>query len=206
MASKKVEAVEVDALAATGLAGVKAPRRRRDQSAGPSKPSDGVQGPKRRQGRKPGRGSPVTVNAVDNEYLALELRKRAASYRRIGQQLGITEEGARQCVLRALRRLRETVDESAVEVLALELQRLDDVTMPVLEKAAKGDLNAVDRLLRIQDRRAKYLGLDAAIRAELSGPGGGPVQIDLTGLSDEQLAAVHELMKAGGAAVPEATA
>ena len=206
MARKRTEAEEPAAGAITGLTDVKVTRRRRERPSTPTGPETEPKRPARGKGRKPGPGSHVVVNAIDNERIALEFRKQGHPYWQIGNQLGMTEEGARQCVLRALKRLRETVTESSIEVLEMELGRLDDMWKGLEKRARSGDVFAVDRCLRIQDRRAKYLGLDAAIRAELSGPGGGPVQVDLTGLSDEQLAAVYALMKAGGAAVPEATA
>ncbi len=40
----------------------------------------------------------------------------------------------------------------------------------------EGDLRAVDRLLRVAERRARLLGLDLD-RVEVSGPGGGPIEV-----------------------------
>lgn len=40
----------------------------------------------------------------------------------------------------------------------------------------KVKFDAINSALRIMDRRAKLLGLDAPVKAELSGPDGGPIQ------------------------------
>jgi hypothetical protein len=39
------------------------------------------------------------------------------------------------------------------------------------------DMRAVDTVLRLMDRRAKLNGLDMPVKAELSGPDGGPLQM-----------------------------
>ncbi|MGV2914717.1 hypothetical protein [Streptomyces alfalfae] len=39
------------------------------------------------------------------------------------------------------------------------------------------DMRAVDTVLRLMDRRAKLNGLDMPVKAEVSGPGGGPVAL-----------------------------
>jgi len=46
------------------------------------------------------------------------------------------------------------------------------------------DMRAIDTVLRLIDRRAKLNGLDMPVQAELSGPGGRPLQISTTGLAE----------------------
>jgi len=46
----------------------------------------------------------------------------------------------------------------------MELERLDRMQLGLYEKAIKGHEGAVDRILRIMNRRASYLGLDIAPR------------------------------------------
>lgn len=152
-------------------------------------------GQKRRQ-----KGSPANITAVERELLALEFRKQGLTYRRIGLNLGITEDGAWRAVMRGLRHIREEIAETAPEVLDLELQRLDDMFVGHYKKAKEGDARSTDICLRIMERRARYLGLDAAIRQELTGADGGPVQVDLSTLTDEELALLHKIIKSNGPA------
>jgi hypothetical protein len=46
------------------------------------------------------------------------------------------------------------------------------------------DFRAVDTVLKLMDRRAKLNGLDMPVKAEVSGPGGGAVQIGAVGLAE----------------------
>jgi hypothetical protein len=48
--------------------------------------------------------------------------------------------------------------------VSLELKRLDTALNAIFEDVQNGKLEAVDRLLKIMERRAKYLGLDAPTR------------------------------------------
>ena len=54
----------------------------------------------------------------------------------------------------------------------VELQRLDVVLQAVWEKACTGDLFAIDRYLKIAERRAKLLGLDAPAKVAPTTPDG----------------------------------
>jgi predicted transcriptional regulator len=77
----------------------------------------------------------------------------------------------------------------AEETLKMELDRLDRLTASIWAKAtAQRDVLAIDRLLRIMDMRAKYLGLYKPDKVALEGKDGGPIRIeDVPSLTDEQL-------------------
>lgn len=45
------------------------------------------------------------------------------------------------------------------------------------------DMRAVDTVLKLMDRRAKLNGLDMPVKAELSGPGGGAMQVGPVGIA-----------------------
>ena len=112
---------------------------------------------------------------------AAELRLRGLTYEKIGREMGMTPEGARQAVIRGLDRIRGHTDELAVEVRAQEAARLDRIceTLSRLADDAADEATAlavIDRLLKVQDRRARLLGLDLQ-RVELTGANGGPIQI-----------------------------
>lgn len=81
----------------------------------------------------------------------LNLRRGGASFDAISQALNLTPDTARACFDVAL----GTVDTEVQQ--ALELDRLDRLHMAVWPKATSGDLDAVDRLLRISERRDKVL-------------------------------------------------
>ncbi|WP_181788189.1 hypothetical protein [Streptomyces phytophilus] len=121
---------------------------------------------------------------------AAELRAEGLSYQQIADELDLGNKGSAH---RAVRRaLRDIAEKPAQAVRDLELRRLDamyEAVMEVLErrhvtvshgKVIVDDggepllddspvLQAVDRLLKIQARRAALLGLDAETKVNLSG-------------------------------------
>ena len=86
------------------------------------------------------------------------------SYEAIAKQLGVSDKSTVGQRVQAA--LREIIREPAEAVLKMELERLDVLLSGLWEQAADGDLQALDRALKIQDRRAKYLGLDAPTKTQ----------------------------------------
>ena len=76
-------------------------------------------------------------------------------------------------------------------------QRINQLFMSWWNRA-QDDLAALDRVLRLLDREAKLLGLDAPAKQQITGPDGGLVQIakpDLSELSTEDLEALREVAR-----------
>lgn len=109
------------------------------------------------------------VRGRERELQALELRKAGFTFDRIGQQLGITTQGAHQAIKRALARIAAKTDEAADDVRRLELERLDGMLPVMWTQAKQGNQGAVDRVLRIMERRARLLGLDAPAEVKIGG-------------------------------------
>lgn len=87
------------------------------------------------------------------------LRRRGASIADIARTLEVAESTVSNDLTATLTAVRHTFD--ARETLALELERLDRMQLAVYEDAIKGDDKKIQTVLKIQERRAKYLGLDA---------------------------------------------
>jgi len=107
--------------------------------------------------------SPHTIEVKDRLSEALKLRRAGKSYEQIAEALGYAGSGAAYNAVNAA--LREGVQEPAREVRRLEVERLDALLEALWPQAMAGDGFAVDRVLKIQERRAKYLGLDAPPKA-----------------------------------------
>ena len=73
--------------------------------------------------------------------------------------------------------LKATLREPADEVRDLEVARLDAMLLPLWRRVQQGDERAVDRALKIMERRARLLGLDAPSKSEQSGSDGEPLKI-----------------------------
>lgn len=125
------------------------------------------------------------IRGRERELKALEMRKAGATFEQIGNALGITPQGAHRAVKRALRRIIEKSDEAAEEIRRLELERLDAMLLALWPQAKRGNLGAVDRILRIMERRAKLLGLDAPKAVDIT-TDGGPIVIRWPSEADEE--------------------
>ena len=101
-------------------------------------------------------------------HMALRLRQQGKSYREIASELGISRATAHKYVTATLELLNQKAEGEAAELRRLEFLRLDSLFEVVYTKAAKGDLRAVDRCLRVMERRAKLAGLDAPERSEVT--------------------------------------
>ncbi len=120
------------------------------------------------------------IKALDRQLKALELRKAGVPYQTIADQLGYSDRGSAYNSVQTA--LKKTLAEPADEVRRLELERLDALLMGMYPQARKGNQGAVDRCLRIMERRAKLLGLDAPTKAELSGKDGAPLVVAIGGI------------------------
>lgn len=98
-------------------------------------------------------------SVAERDAQAATLRGAGLDYRSIARQLGFRSvSSAHDAVARCL---KATVREPGEEVRQLELSRLDAALAGIWRRVIGGELGAVDRMLKIMDRRARMLGLDA---------------------------------------------
>ena len=110
---------------------------------------------------------PRDVNVETRRAQLLKLRAAGKSYDDIvaeHPELGYSSTShARGDLTRTLARI---VDEPARDMLALELARLDALHGAIWDTGLAGDLRAIDRLIRLSERRGRITGLDAAAEAQ----------------------------------------
>ncbi|MCP4099159.1 MAG: hypothetical protein GY748_23295 [Planctomycetaceae bacterium] len=111
------------------------------------------------------------AKAAERRNQSLELRKAGASYRSIGRQLGISAPQAHRDVAKSIAELKKLGEENAQAVRELEVQRLDAMLLGLWPQARTGHQGSVDRVLRIMQRRASLLGLDAPARQDVTSGG-----------------------------------
>lgn len=110
------------------------------------------------------------IRTTEKTLKALELRKRGMNYTQIGEKLGCNRSTACRYVLSELENLADKCREEAVQVRDLELHRLDELYLIAYHAISDGnDLAGIDRCLRIMERRAKLLGIDAAAKVDVQG-------------------------------------
>ena len=117
--------------------------------------------------------------AAQRRREALRLRKRGKSYPKIADALGVSVSTAHKYVTTELQRLAKECGEDAAAIRQIELDRLDDALDALADRIEQGDDRAVATMLRIQERRAKLLGLDSPDRQ----------QVEVTGIDPRELLA-----------------
>lgn len=115
---------------------------------------------------------------------ALDLRRSGLSYQRIGDAMGISMARAHQLVAKAMEETHRAIAAGADALRAEEVSRLDGMLLALWPKAAGGDVTAVDRVLKIGERRAKLLGIEAPVRIETTGKDGKPIEVSSTATID----------------------
>ena len=107
--------------------------------------------------RRPGQGTRRTDTAV-RDLEALALRRAGQTYDTIAAQMGYADRSAAwKAVERALEAAKH---EAAGAAVALELARLDEMLAAVYPGAILGNPQMIATVLRLMERRAKYLDLD----------------------------------------------
>lgn len=98
-----------------------------------------------------------TSESRKRELQVLELRRAGLTFDVIAERTGYANRAScRRAYERALARVSETVD--ANDVRQLELDRMDRLQAGLWPRAARGELPAVDRILKISERRDRLSG------------------------------------------------
>lgn len=99
---------------------------------------------------------PEAIQRAQDRDRALAYRLEGMTYEQIGERMGSKS--------RAHRLVTEAIDaisrDNAELVVDMELRRLDAMLAAIWPDVLDGDLKALDRVLRIMDRRARYYALD----------------------------------------------
>lgn len=103
---------------------------------------------------------------------ALDMRKAGATFQQIGDSLGVSRQRAFAIVTAALEELNQSCAATAEHVRRLELERLDAMTAALSDR--QGIPRVADSLLRIMERRARLLGLDAPVQVQPVAPAQEP--------------------------------
>jgi len=118
--------------------------------------------------------SPITIAARIKAARAMELRMDGLSFPEIAAELKYnSRQAAHDAVMRAI----DGVTREPVERLkTLDLERLDKLWQIQFMHAQAGDVQALAACMKIMERRARLLGMDAPVKQEVTGKDGGPVQ------------------------------
>lgn len=90
---------------------------------------------------------------------ALRLKLTGLNNAEVGRQLGVSREGARKILLRAMDRLREDNAADANRLRSLEVARIDKALTYIFPRLQKGDLGAVREFRGLVELRCRLLAL-----------------------------------------------
>lgn len=143
------------------------------------------------------KNNPARAQREERRRVAFELRKAGATFEEIGKALGVTRQTAHELVTKLLDEMAAKTAEDVESVRAMELHRLDALFKGLWPSASKGAPQAVEKALKVMERRARLLGLDAPTKVAPTSPDGStPYQ----GMSDAELEArINELQGKAGA-------
>lgn len=102
------------------------------------------------------------ISYNEKKRRALELRAKGWGFQAIADEIGWKSHvSAYEAVRKAL---RDTLQEPADELRILEVERLDALWRKAMARMDIDHLWALDRCLKIMERRAQMLGLDATAK------------------------------------------
>jgi hypothetical protein len=94
---------------------------------------------------------------AERQKTAFELARAGLPWEEVAEGAGYASRGAAYNAVKTY--ITKMVKPVASEYLAMSIARFDDLLAGLYEAARNGDLFAVDRALKIEDQRARLLGL-----------------------------------------------
>ena len=136
--------------------------------------------------------TPSELARLERFERVCDLRRKGWRIVDIARELKISPATASQDLREYESELKKLSMDSLTEIRDRDLERLDDLYKDMSKLVALGDTQATEKCLKILERRAKYLGLDAPDKVELRKlvP---EAKIDLSRLSNEELQQYHDL-------------
>lgn len=137
-----------------------------------------------------GHSSAAKVKREATAAEAVGLRIRGKTYQQIADILGVSDGQAFKLIQDELTRRREITREQVETIRAIEMERLESWLDKLFPNIETGDCKAIQTAVKIQERKSKLLGLDAAI----------DIAVKAENLDDEAL--IARLREAVGTGTP----
>ncbi|SLG40240.1 Uncharacterised protein [Mycobacteroides abscessus subsp. abscessus] len=111
------------------------------------------------------RTSKAAIEKAKKQEQILNLRLAGASVRAIAEKTKIPKSTVQRWMAEAIEEIKGPPAELVVN---MELDRLDQMQLGIWKAAITGDIKAIAAVLKIMERRARYLNLDAAVAPDTS--------------------------------------
>ena len=142
------------------------------------------------------------IEAQEKRRKAVELRRAGVSYAQIAAQLDMARSSVHKTVSKALAELQADLDDQARLLQAQEADRLDHLQVKLWAKALGGDVAAIDKVLKLMERRARLLGLDQPQKVGPTSPDGQQAYDPHRMSAEERSARIAELERKRRGAEP----
>lgn len=119
-------------------------------------------------GKAHGNSDPTKLKRIQDTERALELRRQGYTFRQIGHEMKITHRAAHKLVTDAFKATQKYAKAQAEEMVQLHLERLEGTWKSLQGRIDKGESRAAEVGLKVLEREAKLLGLDAPAKQEVS--------------------------------------
>lgn len=149
---------------------------------------------------RPSKKSTAEVERVQRTDQLLQRVVAGQSVQRAATDLEIPYNTALRWYHDALRKVYDDNATLREEVLGKELKTLDLLQRALWPAALRGHVRSVEVMLGVMDRRAKYLGLDAAVKIQVEATRVDDALAKVATIIDAESAAAVPLLRA----VPEA--
>ncbi len=126
-----------------------------------------------------GRATPTSMVKLDKTSQAMKLRREGNTYREIAREMKITLREAHKLVTTAYKEAAHKTQETLDQMVALHNDRLDWMLKNLVREIEGGSARAIEVAIKLLDRQAKLLGLDAPTKKE--------VQVRFDQMSDQEL-------------------
>lgn len=116
--------------------------------------------------RKIARRTMKHLDVLKRERKALEMRLGGFDTEEIGATVGLSRSAVNRAIDRAMARITKP---AATELRDMAIGRLDAMLKAIWLEVLNGNLAAIDRALRLEERRAKMEGTDAPLKLDIAG-------------------------------------
>lgn len=103
---------------------------------------------------------PTLIGKTERRREAIDLRRQGLTFEAIGERMGISRQSAHELVQKAMVEFRTDTAEAVEDHRRLELARLERIAEILWPAVEEGRGDAVDRVLKVAQRKAALLGLD----------------------------------------------
>lgn len=111
------------------------------------------------------------LDREDRRQDVLLLRRNGLSIRAIAAKVGISPVTVLADLRAGLQAVIEETKDRAEENRAIDLERIDAAVELAMREIESGNIDAIDKLVKLLDRRAKLLGIDAPTKTDVTSDG-----------------------------------